>query len=509
MDQTRLEEPEFDGLLDGETPKEEELVYTLNEGQQEAHTWLVDFCLGKNQYVKALLEGYAGTGKTFIINRIVETVKKIKPGVSFGMTAPTHKAVRQLKKACDPKLKSSLEFGTIHSFLSLKQVIDNNGKVSYKPDFNPNQSRKIDMISVLILDEVSMLDDMLYGYIEDEVRGGRLRVIFMGDSLQIPPVGKKQATGDSFSIPFIPERQISHKIFKLLLTEPQRQAKESPILMYANNIREHHLSLNIPWVFREEDKHALEEIRLNGNGGNNLAMIRELFREYFCTEAFDKDPDYAKVISYRNDTVRYFNKQIRLMIHGVDEIPKIVLGDKLVMDAPFVVKKTIVLANNEDVVVKAVKVIDMPISYRYRAPTSAFDQLADGDPEKERRIFNAKVYQTIVQNEDGFKYPLNIIHEDSEIEYNQIRESLKLSATRSSDQFVRKDMWKEFYAIEEKFQWVNHNYCLTAHKSQGSTYQFAFSMEWDMNVNRDVEERNRIKYVAATRPKQKLFVITK
>jgi len=47
---------------------------------------------------------------------------------------------------------------------------------------------------------------------------------------------------------------------------------------------------------------------------------------------------------------------------------------------------------------------------------------------------------------------------------------------------------------------LDYGYALTAHKSQGSTYQHVMIIENDMNLNPKTKERNQIKYVALTRP---------
>src|ERR1700761_5122854 len=330
--------------------------YTLNEGQQTALDYLVPFCLRENTdgYVKVLLNGYAGTGKTFTINRVVEAVRSVNRNINFGITAPTHKAVRVLKRHSE--LADALDFGTIHSFLGLKQVLelqkDNTYKVAYKPDFNPKNQRKIDGIDVLIVDESSMLPDELFGYIEDEQRSGYLRVIYMGDEKQIPPVGKKQATGETNAIPFLPARQQSHRIYVLNLTEPQRQAKESPIIMYSVAIREQSMRQKIDFEFTPEMTDHLELFSPKGQ----LERMRQIFREYFCTEAFEQDQDYAKVIAYRNDTVDYFNKEIRLLINNADTLPRIIEDEKLIMDEPLIEDKKVLLHTNEEVRTKNVTI---------------------------------------------------------------------------------------------------------------------------------------------------------
>lgn len=158
-------------------------TYTLNQGQQEAFDGLRNAILRKDHldYRQFLLNGYAGTGKTFVMNRIVEAVKDIAPYINFGMTAPTHKAVKVLKK--NSELKNRLDFGTIHSFLGLKQVLieqrDGSYIETYKPDFSAR--RRIDGIRVLIIDESSMLADELFEHLQNELRSNSdLIIIYMG-----------------------------------------------------------------------------------------------------------------------------------------------------------------------------------------------------------------------------------------------------------------------------------------------------------------------------------------
>lgn len=42
---------------------------------------------------------------------------------------------------------------------------------------------------------------------------------------------------------------------------------------------------------------------------------------------------------------------------------------------------------------------------------------------------------------------------------------------------------------------------------QGSTYEHAVVHEWDINTNRNQEEVKKLRYVAATRARQQLFIV--
>ena len=67
--------------------------------------------------------------------------------------------------------------------------------------------------------------------------------------------------------------------------------------------------------------------------------------------------------------------------------------------------------------------------------------------------------------------------------------------------------WKQFYLRKNAYANVKYNYAITAHKAQGSTYKYVFLINSDINKNRKVIERNRIKYTACTRPSDKLFIV--
>ena len=127
--------------VDNQTVKKATPVFTLNGDQQAAFDWLVDMIPQRNPPMRiVLLEGPAGTGKTFLMNRVIEALMSRYPRLNVGMTAPTHKAVRQLKRHSE--LKDKLEFGTIHSFLKLveKQIPNPANKkemiIVYEPDFD-------------------------------------------------------------------------------------------------------------------------------------------------------------------------------------------------------------------------------------------------------------------------------------------------------------------------------------------------------------------------------------
>jgi superfamily I DNA/RNA helicase len=70
----------------------------------------------------------------------------------------------------------------------------------------------------------------------------------------------------------------------------------------------------------------------------------------------------------------------------------------------------------------------------------------------------------------------------------------------------RERRWIEFWDLRLRFHGVDYAYCLTIHKSQGSTFLDVFVDLPSMAVNRNVVERNQLCYVAFTRAANRLFL---
>lgn len=481
----------------------DETLKRLNDGQREVFPYLARYSLGQSwsppdpiDFKKVdecdiiLLDGPAGTGKTYTINRLVEYVTEINPIIKFGMTAPTNKAVKVLKKTSECKV--ALKFGTIHHFLSLKEEMDEyTGKQRFVPDkYRADQPVPISLIQVLVLDETSQMNSEIMKWLEMWVQSG-LKIIFMGDDKQIPPVGEVQ------SIPFLPAMQVKHKILKFTLNRIVRQAETNPIVAYGDVIRNHIKSRIIPFDLSGKD-HGETGIELLKA---DLVLLKPILQKYFCTDEYKNNSDYMKVITWRNSTADFFNPIIRKLVFG-DDVAAIAVGDKLVVDSSVFFFSDgswkILFPTNEELEVLEVHTTDVTIKYRVVA--------MNGDWIVSTMTF--KVYRTKVQvaNEEMLAM-IDIVHDSCREKYNNFLNGIKLGAQRTDNPLTRKMMWKQFYDIQKPFANVIYNYCITAHKSQGSTYEFTMVHEWDIDENRNLLERNRIRYVAASRARNKLFIV--
>ena len=92
---------------------------TLNDQQEAAITALVRF-IDENLGETFTIKGYAGTGKSTSIQVLLERLKEAKIDKKVIFTAPTHKAVKVLRRMANEKGIDDVEFSTIHSLLGLK-----------------------------------------------------------------------------------------------------------------------------------------------------------------------------------------------------------------------------------------------------------------------------------------------------------------------------------------------------------------------------------------------------
>jgi len=189
---------------------------------------LARFCCGEPPGDAVfLLNGYAGTGKTSVVSALVKTLREINaPTV---LLAPTGRAAKV--------------FGTMagHSAYTIHRRIYRMPGPGNQPghvSLNVNRLRS----GVFIVDEASMIGDepgemtgasLLDDLLEFVFTGVGSRLIFLGDTAQLPPVG----------CPVSPALDISRlkraglKITRAVMTQVVRQDSQSGILFNATSLR--------------------------------------------------------------------------------------------------------------------------------------------------------------------------------------------------------------------------------------------------------------------------------
>lgn len=466
------------------TKKEKVDVSMLNEGQRNAFEHIVEE-ISSSRSSYTVLQGYAGTGKTFVTVRIAKAL--VLDGMRLLVTAPTWKALKVLKKnfidACGGVMHTNVEFRTIHSAFGLRPVITPDGYQEFERDYSLKDI-PVDSYSILFVDEMSMLDDKLFDYINEEMTNRQLSVLFIGDPAQIPPVNHEN------SVPCSEKGRELYSMSVYTLDQIVRQAADNPIIQIATQVREN--VEKVRSITKKEDK------VVNGNGVVFLSSeeLDGLLQTLFVDDQFDEDPDYAKVIAWTNDTVNKMNKKIRAYRYGREKARKrLVVGEMLIADNPIVDADTgrVLYNTNDEIVVVSL--------------ATAVEKVNEGT-EDEMSLTYYKATVKSVDDENATTHVISVIHEDSMVMYNEILRMLVETAKRlPKGSFKAKEVWKEYYAFKESWAEVKYNYAITAHKSQGSTYKNAIVMEGDINKDPKLLERNRIKYTACTRPSERLFIV--
>lgn len=158
-----------------------------------------------------ILTGGPGTGKTTTINGMISLFKKDK--LRIALAAPTGRAAKRMSEITGMQAK------TIHRLLEVEWD-DSDTQRFARNERNPIEA------DVLIVDELSMIDIYLFSSLLDALPLG-CRLIMVGDSDQLPPVGAGNVLHDMIESGMLPVVE---------LKEVFRQAQRSLIVTNAHKI---------------------------------------------------------------------------------------------------------------------------------------------------------------------------------------------------------------------------------------------------------------------------------
>ena len=170
-----------------------------------------------------ILTGGPGTGKTTTLRGILKVLEG--KGLEVALTAPTGRAAKRMSEL------TGREAQTIHRLLEVEW--DRNDK----PVFSRNRRNPINANAVIV-DELSMVDITVFSSLLDALPIG-CRLIMVGDSDQLPPVGAGNVLHDLINSKALPVVE---------LNEVFRQAMESLIVTNAHKI----VRGEMPDIFRTD-----------------------------------------------------------------------------------------------------------------------------------------------------------------------------------------------------------------------------------------------------------------
>jgi len=220
--------------------------------------------LRKNPEQIFRLFGYAGTGKTTILYEILEELKKYKKR-EIVFLAYTGKAAMVMQQ-------NDLPGQTIHSLIyKLKYTspqaireaqakvvnatsdLERNRAAKYlkeilKPKFVRRELEEVEGISLLIIDECSMVGNEMLA----DLKAFDIPILAVGDPAQLPPIEKnKNETSELIG-----------RRADVLLTEIHRQAADSPIIQLASKVR---AGVPVPYEQVTGDLQILPSVKIDNS----------------------------------------------------------------------------------------------------------------------------------------------------------------------------------------------------------------------------------------------------
>ncbi|MDJ0723767.1 MAG: AAA family ATPase [Prochloraceae cyanobacterium] len=423
----------------------------LKKSQEKAMIALKKFTYNTEQkYLK--LCGYAGTGKTFLI---VEYLRWLRVNrVKFVAASPTNKALKNLVSIADEAGLEDIRTHTVAQLLGQQPVL--NKKTGKEEFISGKAHNKIDLESfdVAVIDEYSMINSKNYQELIGEAECSDLKLVIVGDSMQLPPVGEQEPAVD-----------LSDDIDKTLeLLEIVRYDGE--IAKVAEEIRsdEKWNKRGYPFV-TTEDKTIV-----------SLPRIKWMTR----AGEFFKSKQDVRFIVFRNKVADELNRFVRLQLWGNNCDPYCI-GDRLIARTPVFAKIGIGKVSEDCIIINNSE--ECTVLCEPTLKTYVEGSIKEGELE---------YYQVRVKADDGATVDLQILTPQSEIKRGKILKKYK-----------DEKQWNLFQQLSKYFDNMPFAYALTTHKAQGSSIDFTFLDLPDLNRCSD---RQKILYTALTRAKKQAFI---
>ncbi|MGM0666329.1 MAG: ATP-dependent DNA helicase [Bacteroidota bacterium] len=420
-----------------------------------------------------LLTGYAGTGKTSLISALVHTLAGFN--INSVLLAPTGRAAKVLA------YYTHMSAYTIHKHI-YRQKSSGDGPGRFELDRNRQRD------TFFIVDEASMISGesneasvfgsgrLLDDLIEFVYQGRNCKLVLVGDTAQLPPVG-------SVLSPALSMQDLSMYGFNIEtaeLREVVRQSRGSGILMNATSIRKKVAGndLSVP----EFDLEGYDDIL----GINGETLLEELEEAYSFAGI-----DGTVIIVNSNRMANKYNQGIRNRILYREE--EISSGDMLM-----IVKNNYFwageeenldfIANGDIAMIK--KVVRKEERYGFRFADVVLDFI-DYSTELE-----VKVLLDTLNSESA-----SLSAEQNRILYEGVLEDYShLKTKKKRYEALRKDPF--FNAMQVKFA-----YAVTCHKAQGGQWERVFIDQGMFNRKEPSMDYLRWLYTAVTRATGRLYLV--
>ena len=446
----------------------------FNVNQKSAITNINDFIYSSGQNI-CVLKGFAGTGKTYIVSRIVKNLWKIKKPVI--LLAPTGRSAKVLSSYCNKQAH------TVHKEIF---YVKNNpaGNMDFSLKINKHKN------TIFIVDEASMIptvkknetglfsDSLLDNIVKYVYSGYKCSLLIIGDLAQLPPIFSENSL--SLDDNFLNENY-GLKVFSSELTQVVRQRENSGILSLATYLRN---LLEIDFV---------EKLKINLSSYNDITLIEDgdqLINS--LQDSYDKfGLQETAVIVRSNKRSNIYNKNIRERILCNESV--ISVGDLLM-----VVKNNYHWLNNNLIgfiangdIIKIEEIHSIKELYGFRFAEVRVTMI---DYPNLNAFETVLILDSIEINSPSLDYNvMNKLYSEVSKDYIGIKTKYKRHLAIKKNKF--------FNALQVKFA-----YCFTCHKSQGGQWQSIF-VEMPFLPSGYNKDFIRWFYTAVTRAKNKLHLI--
>ena len=453
----------------------ENFSYQPTFEQEIAVKSLSEFLLSTANDTVFVLRGYAGTGKTSLVGALVKAMDKLQQ--KSVLLAPTGRAAKVFSAyAGHPAF-------TIHKKIYRQQSFSN--EVS---NFSINDN--LTTHTLYIVDEASMISNeglsgsmfgtgrLLDDLVEFVYSGVGCRLLLMGDTAQLPPVGEEQSPALATEA----LKGYGLNVIEVDLTQVVRQVQSSGILWNATQIRQ---------LIAEDECFSLPKIKVSGFPDIQVVRGDELIDT--LTGCYEKDGmDETIVVCRSNKRANIYNKGIRAQIlYREDELNT---GDLLMVAKNNYFwtekyKEMDFIANGEIAVVRRVRRTRELYGFRFAEVLLAFPD--QNDFELEANLLLDTLHS------DAPALPKT---ENDRLFYSVLEDYVDITVKRERMKKMKAD--PHYNALQVKYA-----YAVTCHKAQGGQWQNVFLDQGYMSDEYLTPDYFRWLYTAFTRASKTLYLV--
>lgn len=453
-----------------------ELKFEPTESQFQLINGFGDFLMSRENNDLLVVKGYAGTGKTWVLSALVRALSSLD--INTVLLAPTGRAAKVFSNY------ASAPAFTIHKVIYRQQTSG-----SQFGRFNLNWNRSKD--TVFIVDEASMISNsafensifgsgrLLEDLFEFVQQGNNCKLIIIGDTAQLPPIGIDQSPALDRQV----LEYLGYEVREYFLSEVIRQKKESLILKNATELRD--LMEKIVLENEVPILHYSTDGDVECVTGENL-----IDKISYCYDNYGEEN--TMVICRSNKRAYLYNKGIRGSVLFREE--ELTVSDYLMVVKNNYywsekIKEIDFIANGD--IAQIVRILGYEELYGFR-----FANVTLRFPDYEFLEMDVKIILDVLTIESaGFS------KEQNNTFYNAVMEDYQnISNKRKQMEELRKNPY--FNALQ-----VKYGYAITCHKSQGGQWPAVFI---DQGMIRDEDkgvEYLRWLYTAITRSTEKLYLV--